>query len=264
MFTSPSSGLWNMATMKASIILLAVLALVGRQAQAEDAPEFDRPGIGFATSTVGKAVFVWEQGLPDASRDHSDGLTTTTWTADTLLRVGLADTLELQLGANSWTGLRVRGAGVRVQESGGGDGNVALKWAPKLAHEQLSLAFKAGTSLPWGRAPLGDAGYDYDMGMTTAWALPHDSSLALYVDRQWGDGGSGWLFSPSYGFVLRPQLSAYVEAGYGTGAQYMRAAGAGVTWMVSPRVQLDASFLRGLDADTTDWQGGIGVSMYFD
>lgn len=253
-----------MAIMKAPILLYAVLALVACQAHAEDAPEFDRPGIGFSTSTVGKGVFVWEQGFPDASRDHSDGLTTTTWTADTLLRVGLGDTLEIQLGADSWSGLRLRGPGVRVQESGGGDGSVALKWAPTLADEQLSLAFKAGASLPWGRVPLGDAGQNYDLGVTVALALRQDSSVALYVDRQWGDGGSGWLLSPSYGFALRPQLSVYVEGGYGTDAQYMRAAGAGVTWMVSPRVQLDASFLRGLDADTTDWQGGVGVSMYFD
>ena len=250
--------------MKTSPLLLAVFALASGQAQAEDAPEFDRPGIGFSTSTVGKRVLVWEQGLPDASRDRSAGLTTTTWTADTLLRVGLADTLELQLGADSWSELRQRGPGIPVQDSGGGDGSAALKWAPALVNEQLSMAFKAGASLPWGRAPLGDAGHDYDLGMTVAWALPRESSLAFYIDRQWGDGGNGWLFSPSYGFALRPQLSAYVEAGYGTGVQYMRAAGAGVTWMVGPRVQLDASFLRGLDADTTDWQGGVGVSMSFD
>lgn len=252
-----------MASMKASIPLCAVLALVGRQAHADEAPEFDRPGISFATSTVGKGVFAWEQGLPDASRDRSDGLSTTTWVADTLLRVGLADTLELQLGANSWSGLRMRGPGVRVQQSGGGDGNVALKWAPKLADQQRSLAFKAGASLPWGRAPLGNAGRNYDLGMTMAWALSGDRNLAFYADRRWGDAGGGWLLSPSYGFALRPQLSAYVEAGYGTGAQYMRAAGGGVAWMVTPRVQLDASFLRGLDADTVDWQGGVGVSMYF-
>lgn len=249
--------------MRTSSLLLAVLALAGSRVHAEEAPEFDRPGIGFSTSTVGKGVFVWEQGLPDASRDRSDGLATTLWTADTLLRFGVADTLELQLGADSWSGLRVRGAGVHVRESGGGDGSVALKWAPEMAPEQLSLALKVGASLPWGRAALSGGGHDYDLGMTAAWALPSERSVALYVDRQWGGGGSGWLVSPSYGFALRPQLSAYIEAGYGTGAQYMRAAGAGVTWMATPRLQLDASLLRGLDADTTDWQGGIGVSMYF-
>ncbi len=44
----------------------------------------------------------------------------------------------------------------------------------------------------------------------------------------------------------------------------MRAAGAGVAWMATSRLQLDASFLRGLDAASSDWQGGIGLALYFD
>ncbi len=241
-----------------------LLSLIGFEAYADDAPEYDRPGIGFSTSTVGKGVFVWEQGLPDGSRDRSDGITVTRWTADTLLRLGLTRTVEVQLGADSWGGLRMRGAGSDAQDTGGGDGSVAVKWAPRLASERFSLAFRAAATLPWGRAPLGDGGQDYDLGVTVAWQLPADTSLALYADRQWGDNGSGWLFSPSYGFPLGQDVSAYVEGGYGTGAQYMRAAGAGVTWMATPRLQLDASFLRGLDADTTDWQGGVGLALYFD
>ena len=97
-----------------------------------------------------------------------------------------------------------------------------------------------------------------------AWALPGDTSLALYADRQWGEEGSGWLFSPSYGFPLGEDVAAYVEAGYGQDAQHMRAVGAGLTWMATPRLQLDASFLRGLDEETVDWQGGIGLALYFD
>lgn len=128
----------------------------------------------------------------------------------------------------------------------------------------MTLAFKAGTTLPWGSAPLGDGGHVHDVGATVAWALPADTSLALYVDRQWGDEGSGWLVSPSYGFALGEDVSAYVEAGYGSGSQYMRAAGAGLTWMATPRLQLDASLLRGLDARTSDWQGGVGLSLYWE
>ena len=44
----------------------------------------------------------------------------------------------------------------------------------------------------------------------------------------------------------------------------MRAVGAGLTWMATPRLQLDASFLRGLDEETVDGQGGIGLALYFD
>jgi hypothetical protein len=250
--------------MKNAATASLLLSLIGFDASADEAPEYDRPGIGFSTSTVGKGVFVWEQGLPDGSRDRSDGITVTAWTADTLLRLGLSETLEVQLAADTWGGLRVHGAGIDEQDTGGGDGSVALKWAPALASERFSLGLKAGATLPWGSAPLGDGGQDYDLGVTVAWELPAGTSLALYADRQWGDNGSGWLFSPSYGFVLGEDVSAYVECGYGTGAQYMRAAGAGVTWMATSRLQLDASFLRGLDDETVDWQGGVGLALYFD
>ncbi|REM99491.1 transporter, partial [Mycobacterium tuberculosis] len=40
-------------------------------------------------------------------------------------------------------------------------------------------------------------------------------------------------------------------------------AGAGITWMVMPTVQLDASFDVGLDDDSPDMQAGLGVSVYF-
>lgn len=250
--------------MKHVIVLSVLLSTLAVEARASEAPEYDRPGIGFSTSTVGRGVVAWEQGLPDGSRDRRDGITTTQWTADTLLRLGLGEHVEVQLGADSWSRLHVRESGGNWRYSGGGDGSIALKWAPAMSGETTTVAFKAGATLPWGRAPLGDAGRDYDVGVTLAWALPHGHSLALYGDRQWGDGGSGWLFSPGYGFPLGEDVSAYVEAGYGTGAQYMRAAGAGVTWMAGTRLQLDASFLRGLDAATSDWQGGVGLALYFD
>ena len=241
---------------------MALLACAG--AQAAQAPAYDRPGIGFSASTVGRGVFAWEQGLPDGSRDRRDGVTATTWTADTLLRLGVSRTLELQLGADTWGSQRLRGAGLREQAQGGGDGSVALKWAPSLASDTLTVAFKLGTTLPWGRAPLGGDGHAHDAGVTVAWALPGDTSLALYADRQWGEEGSGWLFSPSYGFPLGEDVAAYGEAGYGQDAQHMRAVGAGLTWMATPRLQLDASFLRGLAAESVAWQGGIGLALYFD
>lgn len=233
-------------------------------AAAQEAPEFDRPGIGFATSTLPAGAFAWEQGLPDGSTDHSDGVRTTTLTAATLLRLGVTDALEVQLGVDSWGEVRVRGGSLRERDSGGGDGSIAMKWAPATGDGRFSWALLATASLPVGRAPIGGDGHDYDVGVTGAWALTDDDSLSLYVDRSWGDGGSGWLLSPSYGFGITDVLSAYVEAGFGTAAQHMRAAGAGVTWMATARMQLDASFLRGLDSATDDWQGGVGLSIYFD
>ena len=229
---------------------------------ADDAPAFDRPGISFSTQTLPRGGFAWEQGLPDASYDESGGVRTTTWVADTNLRLGLSDSLEVQLGADSYGGMRQRGRGIRSDERGGGDGRIGLKWVPATGNKTFSWGMLATATLPFGEAPLGDGGHDFDLGAAASWTLPRDASVSLYLDRSWAEGG-GWLFSPNYGFALSDTVGAYVEAGFGSGTQRQRVAGGGVTWMATPRVQLDASFLRGLDASSPDWQAGIGLSVYF-
>lgn len=231
-------------------------------ARADEAPGFDRPGLSFGTATLPPGGFAWEQGLPDASWDDSGGLRTRSWVADTLLRLGMAKTLELQLGADSYGGERQSGNGMRAHQNGGGDGRVSLKWVPATGSETFSVGMLATASLPYGEAPLGDGGHVYDVGVTAAWDLGNGRSAAMYLDRSWGDG-SGWLFSPSYGFSLSEQVGAYVEAGLGSGAQRQRVAGGGVTWAATPRLQFDLSFLRGLDAQSPDWQAGFGMALYF-
>lgn len=248
----------------AAAAAMALALSVPRPALAADTPEFDRPGLSFSTSTLPAGGFAWEQGLPDASTDRRGGVRTTTWVADTLLRLGLTDTVELQLGVDSWGGVRIRGDGVRYSDRGGGDGSASVKWAPATAGDRFSWALLATASLPVGAAPLGDGNHDYSLGATVSWALPANASTSLYANRDWGDDGRGWMFSADYGFALRDGLDGYVEAGYGTGASRTRVAGAGVTWMATDRLQLDASFLRGLGRRSPDWQGGIGMSWYFD
>lgn len=230
---------------------------------AQEAPAFDRPGIGFATSVLPSGGFAWEQGLPDASTDEHDGLRTTTWVAGTLLRVGLPGSLELQLGADTVAGVRTHGWGVDDSSTGGGDGSVALKWAPATAGDDFAWALLASVVLPFGQAPVGDGGNGQSLAATASWTLAGDRSVSLFVERSWGEQGDGWLFSPSYGFALGEDVGGYVEAGIGGGDERQRMAGAGVTWMATSRLQLDASFLRGLGGDSPDWQAGIGLALYF-
>lgn len=242
---------------------LAATWLAATGAHADDAPAFDRPGIAFSTATLAPGGIAWEQGLPDFSVDRYGGQRTTAWTADTLLRCGVATGVEVQVGADSYGGVDVRGGGIDTRARGGGDGHASVKWAPALPGERLALAVLGTASLPFGEAPVGGGGHDYELGVTGSWALPGNTSLSLYADRSWGDDGRGWLFSPGYSFPLGHDSGGYVEAGYGTGAAYTRVAGGGVTHMLNPRVQLDASFLRGLDGKSPDLQGGVGVAWYF-
>ena len=66
---------------------------------------FDRPGAGMGTGITPVGHLAWEQGLPSVSyqQDNVAGAKdkTLTLNADMLLRTGLADGLELQLG---WQG----------------------------------------------------------------------------------------------------------------------------------------------------------------
>jgi hypothetical protein len=61
-------------------------------------------------------------------------------------------------------------------------------------------------------------------------------------------------------------VSAFLEAGFThtKGEPSTSVAGAGITWMVAQRVQLDASFDLGLDSNSPDLQAGLGVSFYFE
>jgi len=85
-------------------IALCVAASIGlgatAPARADEAPSFDRPGIAFSTGTLPKGRFAWEQGLPDFQRDDDGGVRSTQYNANTTLRLGLSDTVELQLATS--------------------------------------------------------------------------------------------------------------------------------------------------------------------
>jgi len=240
-----------------------VLAVATTLAHADDdVPAFDRPGLAFASATLPRASCAWEQGLFDADTDRAARVRTTDVVADSLLHCGVADGVELQLGADSWGRVDVRGPGVSTSASGGGDARIGVKVAPWNS-EAFSLAVLATAGVPTGRAPIGGGGHPRDLGVSMAWPAGDDRSVTLYADRHWGPDGNGALVALAYGFPLRDRLAGYVEGGVGSGASHAREAGGGLSWMATPRVQFDASFLRALDRATTDWQAGIGVSILF-
>lgn len=248
------------ARLRCALVLLAGLAASGA-ACADDAPAFDRPGIGFAPQTLPAGGVAWEQALSDATYDRSDGVHSTELVADSRVRIGLGAQAELQLAIDSQVWKRVRGTGEAFRGHGGGDASVGLKWALPSRREAFSWALLGTAAVPVGRAPYGDAGQRYDLGISAGWDLADGRNLALYANVSDSDDGHGWTVAPSYTFFARGDLSAYAEAGIGGGEDEMRALGTGVTWLIAERVQLDLSVLRGLSAPSSDWQGGVGVSV---
>jgi len=249
------------AALMRCMLLLAAHAGIAGVASAEDAPAFDRPGIGFASTTLGSGQVAWEQAFFDGSYDRSGGVRSTEYVADSRLRIGLSARTELQLAIDSQVWQRVRGGGEDRRGHSGGDASIGIKQALPSARDGFTWAMLGSASLPVGRSPYGEAGHRYDLGVSAGWDLPGGRSLALYGNLSDSEDGSGWSVSPSYTFYAGDTLSAYVEAGIGGGEDEMRALGSGVTWLFAERVQLDLSVLRGLSAQTDDWQGGLGISV---
>ncbi len=242
----------------AGAIVLLCLASRQASAQAEDPPAFDRPGLPFAADVLQPGAFAWEQGLPDASTDRADGQRTTLYTADTVLRLGLSQHVELQLGSDSYNWQH--GGGARVR--GGGDSHVGLKVALPSRSDSFHWAALGTYSVPTGSPAFSD-GHARELGVTASWDLAQQRALALYINYARDDDGHNWTFAPNYTFFSGERFSSYVEAGVQTGSEHSRVAGVGAAWQLPHAMQLDVSVLRGLTSESPDWQGGLGLSIAF-
>jgi hypothetical protein len=257
--------------MKPGSIPLCMAALIGlgaaAPAHADDAPSFDRPGIAFSTGTMPKGRFAWEQGLPDFQRDDDGGARSTQYNANTTLRLGLSDTVELQLATSPYNYLRERdNDGGRRSRHGAGDTGLALKIALPSSHDKFSWAVLGAVTAASVARDFSNGATQYTLGTTLGYDFSERVSGALYLNLDRSDGEDTWTWSPSLSVALSDTVGAYIEAGMShTDHQSTTSvAGAGVTWMATSRVQLDASLDWGLDRDSPDLQGGIGVAVLFD
>ena len=97
--------------MNLRLALSAAIALLVSAPAFADPPDFDRPGAGFATTVLPAGTVALEQGLPTYERQREDGYLDRTYSADSLIRVGLGGPIELQVGGSAWNRLEERGQG---------------------------------------------------------------------------------------------------------------------------------------------------------
>lgn len=231
-----------------------------------DTPSFDRPGIAFSTGTLPRGGFAWEQGLPDFQRDRSGGVRSLSYSADTNLRLGLTDRVELQLSASPYNYLRESGHGARRSAHGGGDAALAIKLALPSANDKFSWALLGSATVATGVSEFSDGRDRYALGAAAAYDFSDAVSGSLYLNVERSGGDDAWTVSPSLSRAFGPRWSGYVEAGWTRTAHApdTGVAGFGATFMATARIQLDASLDAGLNQASPDWQGGVGVSFFFD
>ncbi|MDC8015672.1 transporter [Tahibacter soli] len=243
--------------------LAALVAAFAATTAHADTPAFDRPGIAFSTTTLPRGGVSWEQGLPDFQRDDDGGTRATQYAANTNLRIGLADGVEVQVSGSPFNVAHVRGA---PTERGGGDSGVAVKIALPSRAEKFSWAVLAGATFDTGSRAFTNGDTEYSLATTFGYDLSDVVSSSLYLAASRSGGESTRAWSPGLGFTVSERFGAFFEAGfeYPEHGPATRVAGGGVTWMATPRLQLDFSMDFGVNDAAPDVQGGIGFSLYFE
>jgi hypothetical protein len=246
---------------------LAVASATIAATSLADTPAFDRPGIAFSPTTLPTNSFAWEQGLPDFQRDRSNGVTQRAYAASLRFRYGITDRWEVQLATPLYEQVDTHGSGQAFTAAGAGDLSLAAKFALTSGEGRFNVALLGAVSFPTARNELGLGSEQYSLGATAAWSLSEQQALSLYANVDLLDGHETWTVSPSWSFALSNTVGGYVEGGYQFGTANGQAvnavAGGGLTWMVTPTVQLDAYGLAGLTQSSTDLGAGCGVSVFF-
>ena len=232
--------------------------------------EFDRPGEGISASTTPVGRVAWEQGLPQLHYSESktvDGqkVRSTTLNADVLLRTGLTDQLELQLGwiGPAWSQVKV--GGQRFEDHGLGDVSVALKHAIDLDDERLSMAVMAKAQLATGENGFSNEEDIYSLGSVVSYQYADMLTTAINMRYEYEDSNWAVVAIPSIGYQLADKWSGFSEFVYrkAESQDHESRLTTGVLYAMNERVQWDASIGVDLNGDDKSYYSGLGISFLF-
>ena len=249
---------------KAIVYLLPLVLLAPASLVLAETPAFDRPGIAFSTTTIPLGSFSFEQGLPDFQHSSDGGTKTTLYSAGTNLRIGLGEIVEFQVGTALFNHQKTQVSGVSESVNGRGDSSLAVKVALPSSSKTFSWAVLGSVGFATGEDPFTAGERQYDLGTTLNFNVNDSYSTAFYVNVTRFERENTYTFSPSLSFAVTDTVGAYVEAGVSHMKQSPNSAvaGGGITWMVTPAVQLDVSADFGLNSASLDIQGGLGISVF--
>ncbi|MBU6247213.1 MAG: transporter [Xanthomonadaceae bacterium] len=246
-------------TCRPLLLVLALAASGGAAAQTRN-PGYDRPGLGFSPAVLDAGAITLEQGLPDASEDRSGATTTRTYSADTLLRLGVGQSLELQFGSTPWNRLATPDGSVY----GRGSSSLGLKWALPSPRPAWSWGLLGGVTFTDGSRAFRADRRQYALGLDVNWQAGTRQSLGLFMADARA-GGDSTTVALSDTVAVTATLAAYLQVAtlHPAHASAGQLAGAGLAWMATPRLQLDAGFNRRLAGSASRWQANLGASYYF-
>jgi hypothetical protein len=257
-----------------AVALLSSAAPAGAQGLRDFCP--DRPGLGTPPCTIDPGHFDVELGLVDWTLERSGGeRADTLQLGEMLVRVGLTDRVEAQVGWTAYGHVRERGPAGRSSRSGVGDLTVALR--ANVVHPDgkgFSAAVMPYATLPTGNGAIGAGDWSAGLLVPVSYDLPHGLQLGFTgrVEAAADEDRHGRHLA--YGGVvglsaeLGETLSATAELAATrdedpSGHSTELVAGLSAGWMAKPDLQLDAGVNVGLNEAAPDVQLYLGISRRF-
>lgn len=267
--------------MQRSALGIAVLAAVlSSLARADDLRDFcaDRPGNGTPACTMDPGHFMLEVGLVDWTGNRTDGVRTDeTDFGGVLLRYGLGESTEVQIGWTAWGFARSKDqiAGTRIRASGTGDVTVALR--QNLMNPDggdVSLAVMPFVTAPTGGDAIGAGRRSGGLIVPLSVQLPKGFSLAFtgevddapdsgdnsYHAAYQGTLGLGIPLADSFGTSLELTAERDLDpAGHTT----TLSTAVSFAWQANDNLQFDIGSNFGLNGQTLDAELYAGVAERF-
>ncbi|WAC70994.1 transporter [Roseateles sp. SL47] len=243
--------------------------------RADEGIATDRPDFVESSDTVGKGRFQIETSVA-FDRDKSNGVRSRAWSTPTLLRWGAWDNVELRLETDGAVRTRVSADGQTDKASGFADSSLGIKWHIADGAEDGSspgMAWLFHVDAPSGSSEFKGEGWRPSARLTAEWDLPRDLSAGimagLYQERNSENRRYvGGILAATLGIPLKESWRAFVEVA-GQSLTSNRNGGkvvtldAGLTWQLSPDLQLDTAVFRGISKAAPDWSWTVGVSVRF-
>jgi hypothetical protein len=255
-----------------------VLLLAAPPVAAQGVPDLvtDRPDQTESAEVVPVATLQVEAGALHL-RDESGGERLELFEGPgTLVRWGLARRWELRFGWAGWIDSETKGQIARQESSGAGDPELGakLELAALDAGHPLDLALLAHVTLPAGDEEVGSPRADPSLRLLGAHGLSDRVGLgwnAGYEAASFEDAAGEvhtlgrFVYTAALGFDLAPRWGAFVEL-FGDlpasdPAPAAHSFDGGVTYLLTPTVQLDLAVGVGLDGDAPDHFIGVGLSL---
>lgn len=260
------------------LVVPFLAALVPGFAEAEELRDFcpDRPGLGTPACIIDRGHVAAELGLMAWTLNREPGSRTDAFlVGDLLVRYGITDSLETQIGWTAFGDVRARSGDIVEHNSATGDVLVAIRQSVRNPDGSgLAIALMPQMTLPTGGSIIGAGDWSAGLLLLTSSELPDGFQLGFTATVEASVDSDGDGRHLSYGGIVGLDLPVGESVGSTIefsarrdrdpiGAVSELLGGISASWSPADLVQVDAGANIGLNRNSPDLQLYLGVARGF-